>query len=128
MAETKVTGPDLVEEGIPDSDLALDVPVKGQVDGRPVIVVRTATGICAVAGSCTHYGDLSVTACAWTGRSAALGITPDSTSPPARLSGPRRSIPSMCTGPKRGRGGSTYRARSTPLPPSALHRIHRRRS
>lgn len=56
MAETKVTGPDLVEEGIPDSDLALDVPVKGQVDGRPVIVVRTATGICAVAGSCTHYG------------------------------------------------------------------------
>ena len=56
MAETKVTGPDLVEEGIPDSDLELDVPVKGHVDGKQVIVVRTASGLCAVAGSCTHYG------------------------------------------------------------------------
>jgi NADPH-dependent 2,4-dienoyl-CoA reductase/sulfur reductase-like enzyme/nitrite reductase/ring-hydroxylating ferredoxin subunit len=56
MAETKVTGPDLVGEGIPASDLELDVPVKGQFEGRPVIVVRTADGLCAVAGSCTHYG------------------------------------------------------------------------
>ena len=56
MAETKVTGADLVEEGIPTSDLEPDRPVKGQVDGRQVIVVRTSAGICAVAGSCTHYG------------------------------------------------------------------------
>jgi NADPH-dependent 2,4-dienoyl-CoA reductase/sulfur reductase-like enzyme/nitrite reductase/ring-hydroxylating ferredoxin subunit len=53
--EAKVTGPDLGEEGIPASDLVLDVPVKGQVDGNQVIVVRTAAGLCAVAGSCTHY-------------------------------------------------------------------------
>ncbi len=56
MAESKVTGPDLIEEGIPADDLALDVPIKGKVDGRQVIVVRTAAGLCAVAGSCTHYG------------------------------------------------------------------------
>jgi NADPH-dependent 2,4-dienoyl-CoA reductase/sulfur reductase-like enzyme/nitrite reductase/ring-hydroxylating ferredoxin subunit len=56
MAETKVTGPDLVEVGIPEEDLKLDVPVKGQVDGKQVIVVRTASGVCAVAGGCTHYG------------------------------------------------------------------------
>jgi NADPH-dependent 2,4-dienoyl-CoA reductase/sulfur reductase-like enzyme/nitrite reductase/ring-hydroxylating ferredoxin subunit len=55
MAETKVSGPDLGEEGIQAGDLELDVPVKGQVDGNPVIVVRTASGLCAVAGSCTHY-------------------------------------------------------------------------
>jgi NADPH-dependent 2,4-dienoyl-CoA reductase/sulfur reductase-like enzyme/nitrite reductase/ring-hydroxylating ferredoxin subunit len=56
MAETKVSGPDLTEEGIPADDLALDVPVKGQVDGKQVIVVRTVDGLCAVAGTCTHYG------------------------------------------------------------------------
>jgi NADPH-dependent 2,4-dienoyl-CoA reductase/sulfur reductase-like enzyme/nitrite reductase/ring-hydroxylating ferredoxin subunit len=55
MAETKVNGPDLAEEGIPANDLELDIPVKGQVDGNQVIVVRTAAGLCAVAGSCTHY-------------------------------------------------------------------------
>ncbi len=56
MAESKVTGPDLIEEGVPADDLVLDVPVKGQVDGMQVIVVRTADGLRAVAGSCTHYG------------------------------------------------------------------------
>jgi NADPH-dependent 2,4-dienoyl-CoA reductase/sulfur reductase-like enzyme/nitrite reductase/ring-hydroxylating ferredoxin subunit len=56
MADTKVTGPDLTEEGIPEDDLVVDVPVKGQVDGKQVIVVRTASGLCAVAGHCTHYG------------------------------------------------------------------------
>jgi NADPH-dependent 2,4-dienoyl-CoA reductase/sulfur reductase-like enzyme/nitrite reductase/ring-hydroxylating ferredoxin subunit len=56
MAETKSTGPDLVEEGIPGGELELDVPVKGQVDGKQVIVVRTVMGLCAIAGSCTHYG------------------------------------------------------------------------
>ncbi len=56
MAETKVTGPDLVSEGIPLASLETDVPVKGQVDGKQVIVVRTGKGLCAVAGTCTHYG------------------------------------------------------------------------
>ena len=56
MAETKVTGPDLVDEGIPLDSLALNEPVKGQVDGKQVIVVRTESGLCAVAGHCSHYG------------------------------------------------------------------------
>ena len=68
MAETKVTGADLVEEGIPTSDLEPDRPVKGQVDGRQVIVVRTSAGICAVAGSCTHYGGPLAMGCVSTGR------------------------------------------------------------
>ncbi|HEX2404416.1 MAG TPA: FAD-dependent oxidoreductase [Acidimicrobiia bacterium] len=56
MAETKVTGPDLADEGIPLDSLVLNEPVKGQVEGKQVIVVRTETGLCAVAGHCTHYG------------------------------------------------------------------------
>ena len=56
MADTEVTGPDLVEEGIPIDSLDEDTPVKGQVDGKQVIVVRTGSGLCAVAGHCTHYG------------------------------------------------------------------------
>lgn len=56
MAETKVTGPDLVDDGIPMGSLALNEPVKGQVDGKQVIVVRTESGLCAVAGHCSHYG------------------------------------------------------------------------
>ena len=56
MAETKVTGPDLVDDGIPLDSLTLNEPVKGRVDGKQVIVVRTETGLCAVAGHCSHYG------------------------------------------------------------------------
>jgi apoptosis-inducing factor 3 len=56
MAETKVTGPDLVNEGVLSASLLADVPVKGQVDGKQVIVVRTGDGLCAVTGTCTHYG------------------------------------------------------------------------
>jgi apoptosis-inducing factor 3 len=56
MAETKVTGPDLVDDGILLDSLTLNEPVKGQVDGKQVIVVRTASGLCAVAGHCSHYG------------------------------------------------------------------------
>lgn len=53
--EAKLTGPDLVREGIPVDSLAPDVLVKGHVDGKQVIVVRTGEGLCAVAGTCTHY-------------------------------------------------------------------------
>ncbi len=56
MAETKVTGPDLVDDGIPLDSLVLNEPVKGQVEGKQVIVVRTESGLCAVAGHCSHYG------------------------------------------------------------------------
>ena len=56
MSETAVTGPDLVDEGIPLDSLVLNEPVKGQVDGKQVIVVRTASGLCAIAGHCSHYG------------------------------------------------------------------------
>ena len=55
-AEAKVTGPDLVNEGIPAESIGNDTPVKGQIDGKQVIVVRTEEGLRAVAGSCTHYG------------------------------------------------------------------------
>ena len=56
MSETEVTGPDLVNEGIPTDSLDDNIPVKGQVDGKQVIVVRTGSGLCAVAGHCSHYG------------------------------------------------------------------------
>ena len=56
MSETEVTGPDLVNEGIPIDSLDDNIPVKGQVDGKQVIVVRTESGLCAVAGHCSHYG------------------------------------------------------------------------
>jgi NADPH-dependent 2,4-dienoyl-CoA reductase/sulfur reductase-like enzyme/nitrite reductase/ring-hydroxylating ferredoxin subunit len=55
-AEADVTGPDLLTEGIPVEDIGDQTPVKGQVDGKQVIVVRTPEGLRAVAGSCTHYG------------------------------------------------------------------------
>ena len=43
MAETTVTGPDLVDDGIPLDSLGLNEPVKGQFEGKQVIVVRTET-------------------------------------------------------------------------------------
>jgi apoptosis-inducing factor 3 len=56
MSETAVIGPDLVDDGIPLDSLVLNQPVKGQVEGKQVIVVRTESKLCAVAGHCTHYG------------------------------------------------------------------------
>ena len=55
-AEAEVTGPDLVNEGIPAESIGDETPAKGHVDGKQVIVVRTTEGLRAVAGSCTHYG------------------------------------------------------------------------
>ena len=55
-AEAEVTGPDLVNEGIPAESIRDETPAKGHVDGKQVIVVRTTEGLRAVAGSCTHYG------------------------------------------------------------------------
>ncbi|MGH8915649.1 MAG: FAD-dependent oxidoreductase [Acidimicrobiia bacterium] len=56
MAETSAVGPDLATDGI-TADEVSESPTKGQVDGKQVIVVRTADGVLrAVAGSCTHYG------------------------------------------------------------------------
>jgi NADPH-dependent 2,4-dienoyl-CoA reductase/sulfur reductase-like enzyme/nitrite reductase/ring-hydroxylating ferredoxin subunit len=55
-AEAEVTGPDLVNEGIPVESVSEGTPVKGHVDGKQVIVVRTPQGVRAVGGSCTHYG------------------------------------------------------------------------
>ena len=54
-AEASATGPNLVTEGLPLESLQESTPVKGQVDGKQVIVVRTEDGIRAVAGTCTHY-------------------------------------------------------------------------
>lgn len=53
-----VTGPDLEAEGIPIADLPEDEPVAAQLDGAPVVVIRTATGIHALGAKCTHYGSL----------------------------------------------------------------------
>ncbi|MGH8928802.1 MAG: FAD-dependent oxidoreductase [Acidimicrobiia bacterium] len=55
MGAEKVTGPDLIEEGIPSSDIVDGIPAAGHVDGKPVIVVRTPGGLRAVGGTCTHY-------------------------------------------------------------------------
>ena len=54
--DAKITGPDLVTEGIPLEELPGDQPALGHVDGKPVVVVQTADGPRAVGGSCTHYG------------------------------------------------------------------------
>ncbi|HEX2154841.1 MAG TPA: FAD-dependent oxidoreductase [Acidimicrobiia bacterium] len=50
------TGPDLGTEGLSADELAGGVCRVGHFDGKPVVVVRTADGLRAVGGSCTHYG------------------------------------------------------------------------
>ncbi|MGI8822050.1 MAG: FAD-dependent oxidoreductase [Acidimicrobiia bacterium] len=52
----ELTGPDLATETIPAEEVGGDVPFVGHLDGKPVIVVRTAEGVRAVGGRCTHYG------------------------------------------------------------------------
>ena len=57
MAEsTAPHGPDLGSEGIPLDDLRPGVPTGGQVDGKPVVVIRTADDVHVLGGRCTHYG------------------------------------------------------------------------
>ena len=53
---SQLEGPDLSTEGIPLEDLSAETPAAGHFDGKPVAVVRTDAGPCAVGGSCTHYG------------------------------------------------------------------------
>ncbi|HEY5727417.1 MAG TPA: FAD-dependent oxidoreductase [Acidimicrobiia bacterium] len=52
----KLSGPDLATESIPSESVGGDVPFVGHLDGKPVVVVRTADGVRAVGGRCTHYG------------------------------------------------------------------------
>ena len=54
--ESKITGPNLSAEGLPVDSLRTDVPAVGHVEGKPVIVMKTADGPRAVGGRCTHYG------------------------------------------------------------------------
>jgi NADPH-dependent 2,4-dienoyl-CoA reductase/sulfur reductase-like enzyme/nitrite reductase/ring-hydroxylating ferredoxin subunit len=54
--EIKITGPDLVTDGLPVEELPDDLPAVGHVDGKPVVVVATPDGPRAVGGKCTHYG------------------------------------------------------------------------
>lgn len=54
--DTKLSGPDLAEEGLPFGQLDAEIPSVGHFDGKPVVVVRTGDGLRAVGGSCTHYG------------------------------------------------------------------------
>lgn len=53
--ESKRAGPDL-GAGIPEDALKAGEPLGGHIDGEPVLVVRTESGIRAIGGSCTHYG------------------------------------------------------------------------
>ncbi len=48
------TGPDF-SQGVALSDLVVDTPLPGHVDGQSVILVRHAQGISAVSAVCTHY-------------------------------------------------------------------------
>ena len=54
--ETKLNGPDLSQEGLDAEAVGGMVPAVGHVGGQPVIVLRTAAGLRAVGGRCTHYG------------------------------------------------------------------------
>ena len=52
----KLSGPDLATETIPSESVGGDVPFVGHLEGKPVVVVRTADGVRALGGRCTHYG------------------------------------------------------------------------
>lgn len=54
--ETKLSGPDLAEEGLPLDALDSDIPSVGHFDGKAVVVLQTGDGPRAVGGTCTHYG------------------------------------------------------------------------
>lgn len=54
--ETKLSGPDLTEEGLPLEDLDAEIPSVGHFDGKPVVLVQTQDGPRAVGATCTHYG------------------------------------------------------------------------
>ena len=54
--ETKLSGPDLAEEGLPLKALDAEIPSVGHFDGKPVVVVQTQDGPRAVGATCTHYG------------------------------------------------------------------------
>jgi NADPH-dependent 2,4-dienoyl-CoA reductase/sulfur reductase-like enzyme/nitrite reductase/ring-hydroxylating ferredoxin subunit len=54
--QSSPVGPDLVTDGIPGDEIGAEIPAVGQVDGKPVIVIRTEDGLRAVGGRCTHYG------------------------------------------------------------------------
>ncbi|HEU4749860.1 MAG TPA: FAD-dependent oxidoreductase [Acidimicrobiia bacterium] len=54
--KTKLKGPDLSKEGVAADMVGDQIPAVGHVDGKPVIVIRTASGLRAVGGRCTHYG------------------------------------------------------------------------
>ncbi len=54
--ETKLTGPDLAEEGLPLEALDAEIPSVGHFDGKPVVLVQTKDGPRAVGATCTHYG------------------------------------------------------------------------
>ena len=54
--ETKLSGPDLAEEGLPLEALDAEIPSVGHFDGKPVVVVQTQDGPRAVGAKCSHYG------------------------------------------------------------------------
>lgn len=54
--QSKIEGPDLAEEGVALDAFEAGIPIGGQVDGQPVVLVQTTGGIRAVSGKCTHYG------------------------------------------------------------------------
>ncbi len=54
--ETELVGPDLEHEGVEAAVIGSERPTVGHVADKPVIIIRTANGLKAVGGRCTHYG------------------------------------------------------------------------
>jgi nitrite reductase/ring-hydroxylating ferredoxin subunit len=48
-------GPDLAVTGVAVVALRPGEPLLGHVGGKPVLLLRTAAGVCAVGAKCTHY-------------------------------------------------------------------------
>jgi len=51
-----LSGPDLGAAGVAVADLRPGEPLLGHVDGKPVLLLRTAALLRAVGAKCTHYG------------------------------------------------------------------------
>src|SRR5678815_3077353 len=49
------SGPDF-KHGIPTTDVKEGAPLRGQVDGEPVVLVRSGERVYALGATCTHYG------------------------------------------------------------------------
>jgi len=56
MGHVEVSGPDLENSGIAESELAGDAMLAGQAHGESVLLARCGEEIFAIGAACTHYG------------------------------------------------------------------------